>query len=78
MLTYSSAIEIRPGDRVRYHGEPALVEFLASPDDPKTAWYFEEYGHGCMLIAPVFGRAFVSKPEEYPALEFVSRGELSQ
>ena len=70
-LTYLSGPEIQPGDHVRYHGEPGRIEFLAKSGDPQTGWYFDQFGAGCMLVTPGFGRVFVNKPDE--DLEFVSR-----
>jgi hypothetical protein len=69
-LTYSSG-EVRSGDRVLYHGEPGQVEFVAKRGDPETSWYVEQFGGGCMILAPSFGRVFLSEAEE--DLEFVAR-----
>lgn len=71
-LTYASGEEIQSGDRILYHGEAGEVEFVAKPGDPETGWYVEQFGGGCMILAPGFGRVFVSKTDE--DLEFVSRG----
>jgi len=68
--TYVSGEEIQSGDRVVYHGEPGQVEFVAKPGDPETGWYVEQFGGGCMILAPSFGRVFVSKADE--DLEFVT------
>jgi hypothetical protein len=70
-LTYLSGEEIRRGDRVLYHGEPGVIEFIAEVGDPETAWYVENFGGGCMIIASGFGRVFVSEPDE--DLELVAR-----
>ena len=59
--TYTSGEEIQPGDQVIYHGERGQIEFVAVPEDPDTKWYFEEYGSSCMILAPSFGRVFVTK-----------------
>lgn len=71
LLTYSSGEEIQTGDHIVYHGEAGTVEFVAQLEDPETSWYVEQYGGGCMILAPSFGRVFVSKPDE--DLELVSR-----
>jgi hypothetical protein len=70
-LTYSTGEEIRSGDRVVYHGESGQVEFVATCGNPETAWYVDQFGGGCMILAPSFGRVFVSKADE--DLEFVTR-----
>ena len=70
-LMYISGAEIRAGDRILYHGEPAQVEFVAQRGDPATDWYVDQFGGGCMILAPSFGRVFVSIPDE--DLQFVAR-----
>jgi hypothetical protein len=72
-LKYESGEQVQAGDQVRYHNEPARIEFVAKGDDPDTAWYVEQFGGGCMIRAPGFGCVFVSKPHEDEDLEFVSR-----
>jgi hypothetical protein len=64
---YQSGEQIKPGDRVRLHGEPGEVEFVAAPD---------EHGGGVTIVEPkVFGRLFIPAPvSQYEDLEFVSRG----
>jgi hypothetical protein len=52
------------------------VEFVAAPDDPNTDWYVKQYGSGCMLLVPSFGRVFVASPGEDEELEFLERDEL--
>jgi hypothetical protein len=47
------------------------VEFVAEVGDLETGWYVEQFGAGFMVLAPSFGRVFVSKPDE--DLEFVAR-----
>jgi hypothetical protein len=42
-------------------------------EDPDTAWYVEEFGGGCMILTPGFGRVFVSDPQNDEGLKFVSR-----
>ena len=70
-LTYASGEEIRADDRVLYHGEPGQIDFVAGPGD----WEFEQFGGGCMILAPSFGRVFENEPEEAEDLEFVSRSD---
>lgn len=71
-LKYLSGVEIQANDRILYNGEAGRVEFVASPDE-ETAWYFGQYGAGCMLAVPSFGLVYAQPDED---LEFVSRGEL--
>ncbi len=68
---YTSGEEIRTGDRILYHGEASRVEFVAQRGNPETDWYVERFGGGCMILAPSFGRVFVSKPDG--DLKFVAR-----
>jgi hypothetical protein len=52
-LKYQSGEEIRKGDRVLFHRNPAEIELAASdPDDPEAAWYIQEFGGGVMLLEP--------------------------
>ncbi len=64
---YQSGDEIKAGDRVRLHGNPAEVETVqdAAGSEP----------HGIMIVEPkVFGRLFIPAPvSDYEDLEFVSR-----
>jgi hypothetical protein len=77
ILKYRSGEEIRKGDRVRFHGNPAEVELVACDrNDPEAAWHMEEYGGGVMILDPmVSGRTFIptDQIDEYEDLEFVSR-----
>lgn len=83
VLKYRTGQEIKRGDRVRFHRNPAEIEAVASvafcdPDDPATAWHLQEYGGGVMILDPmVSGRTFIPAGEipEYEDLEFVSRAE---
>lgn len=70
-LAYSSGEEIQSGDRILYHGEPGQVEFVAKRGNSETDWYVERFGGGCMILAPSFGRVFISEADE--DLEFVGR-----
>jgi hypothetical protein len=77
ILKYGSGEEIKKGDRVRFHGNPAQVEFVAcGRNDPEAAWHIEEYGGGVMILDPmVSGRTFIATDQinEYEDLEFVSQ-----
>ncbi len=83
VLKYRSGEEIRRGDRIRFHGNPAEIEAVAydaicDPDDAATAWYVQEYGGGVMILdAMVSGRTFIRAGQipEYEDLEFLSRAE---
>ena len=66
---------MQAGDRVLYGGEPSQIQFVAEADDPDTAWYVEQFGGGCMILAPSFGAIFVSDLLGDEDLEFVSRGD---
>jgi hypothetical protein len=69
-LIYVSGQEVKPGDRVLYAGEPGQIEFVAEQGHPQTGYYFEQFGAGCMILTPGYGRVF-EKPNE--DLEFISR-----
>ena len=73
---YTSGEDIRPGDYILYHGERGKVEFVAIPDDPNTDWYLQQYGSGCMILVPSFGRVFVVTLDKDEDLEFPERGDL--
>jgi len=81
-LRYQSGEEIKKGDRVLFHREPAEVELVASdPDDPVTTWYVEEYGGGVLIREPKDPNpTFITADQlpEYEDLEFVSRAEVQQ
>ena len=78
-LKYQSGEEIKQGDRVLFHGNPAEIEFVASDaNDLQAASYIEQFGGGVMVLDPrVSGRTFISANDlpEYEDLEFVSRAE---
>ena len=74
-LRYGSGEEIQAGDRVLYASEPSEIEFVATAENPDTVWYVEQFGGGCMILAPSFGSLFVSEPQDDEDLEFVSRTE---
>ena len=81
-LTYLSGEEIRAGDRILYQGHAGRVEFVVlrgergpQSDDPHVdevmEWHVEQFGGGCMVDAPNWGRIFVTEPDD--DLEFVAR-----
>ena len=78
-LKYRTAEEIKKGDCVRFHGNPAEVELVASDvsaADPKVAWHVKEFGGGVLSLDPaVSGRTFIpaDQIDEYEDLEFMSR-----
>ncbi len=82
-LHYRTGEEIKKGDRVRFHGNQAEVEFVAwgaSDSDRELAWYKEEYGGGVMISEPLaFGRAFIPSDQlaECEDLEFLERSPSS-
>jgi hypothetical protein len=73
---YQSGEQIKRGDRVRLHGEPGEIEFVADPAGDPSDWFVKEYGGGVMIAEPkVFGSLFINAPvSQYEDLEFVSRG----
>jgi hypothetical protein len=77
-VKYRSGEEIRKGDRVLFHGNPAEIEFVASdPFDPTQAWYTKEYGECITVLEPmVSGNTLIPGDHipDYEDLEFVSRG----
>ena len=80
VLKYQSGEEIRKGDRVLFHGEPARVELVARElGDPETDWFVQEYGGGVMILEKVSGRTFVSADQlpNHEDLEFVERAETN-
>ena len=80
-LTYLSGEEIQAGDRILYHGESGRIEFVVKRGertprvdevvDEVMEWYVEQFGGGCMVDAPNWGRIFVTEPDD--DLEFVAR-----
>jgi hypothetical protein len=77
ILCYQSGQEIKKGDRVLFHLRPAEIGLVVSnPDDPETAWYFDEYGGGVMVCdSNDPNPTFISTDQipEYEDLEFVAR-----
>ena len=47
VLRYRSGEEIKKGDRVLFHGNPAEIELVSTdPNDPEQAWHVSEFGGG--------------------------------
>jgi hypothetical protein len=80
ILKYRSGEEIRKGDRVLFHGNPAEIDTVAcdaNDPNPDVAWYAKELGGGVLVRDPmVSGWTFIptDQIEDYEDLEFVSRG----
>lgn len=78
-MKYPSGEEIKKGDHVRFHGNPAEIEFVASDaNNLQGVRYIQEFGSGVMVLDPmVSGSTFISRDHipEYEDLEFVSRSE---
>lgn len=76
-LRYLSGEEIRRGDRVRFHGLQAEIEFSASDlNDPEHAWFVQQYGGGVMVKdLSVSGLTFipVDQLKSYEGLVFIAR-----
>jgi hypothetical protein len=73
---YRTGEEVMAGDRVRLSNETGVIEFVADPavNEPKTAWYVQEYGGGVMISQlESLGSVFDNNPEEDEDLEFVCR-----
>ena len=77
LLKYRSGEEIKKGDRILFHGNPAEIEFVAfDPNDSEHAWHVQEFGSGVLIADPMAsGRTFIRGDSlaEYEDLEFVSR-----
>jgi hypothetical protein len=79
-LRYQSGEEIKQGDHVLFHRNPATIEFVVTEHtgDPSMDWYIEQFGGGAMVrephdLNPTFVRA--ESIPEYEDLEFVSRAQ---
>jgi hypothetical protein len=76
-LRYQSGQEIKKGDRVRFHGNPAEIEIVAcDPSDPEHAGYVKEFGGGVLISdSCASGRTFIRAESlpDYEDLEFVAR-----
>jgi len=77
LLKYQSGEEIKKGDHVLFHGNPATIEIVATdPNDPDAGWYVQEWGGGVSILDPmVSGRTFIpaDQLDECEDLEFISR-----
>ena len=81
-LRYLSGEEICTGDRVRFHGHEAQIEFAAADlGDPDHSCFVRLYGGGVMVNDPaVSGHTFipVDQLKNYEDLEFVGRDKTSR
>ena len=79
LLKYCSGVEICEGDRVRFHGHAAQIEFAAAElGDPEHGCFVQLYGGGVMVNDPaVSGHTFipVDQLKCYEDLEFVARDD---
>ena len=67
-----NAADLLVRDHILYHGESGQVEFVAIIGDADAnRWYAEQFGNGCMVLTPSFGRVFVTEDDE--ALQFLCR-----
>jgi hypothetical protein len=79
VLKYRSGEEVRKGDHVRFHGNPAQIGLVAcdsSDPDPEVAWHLKEFGGGVVVLDPTAsGRTFIPADQfnECEDLEFLSR-----
>jgi len=77
-LQYVTGEEICKGDRVRFHGHDAQIEFAAADlSDPEHSCFVRLYGGGMMVNDPaVSGHTFipVDQLKNYEDLELVARG----
>jgi hypothetical protein len=80
VLRYVTGEEICKGDRVRFHGHSAQIEFAAAElSDPEHTCFVRLYGGGVMVNDPaVSGHTFipVDQLKNYEDLELVDRGKL--
>ena len=76
-LRSTTGEEICTGDRVRFHGHEAEIEYSAADlDDPAHGCFVRLYGGGVMVNDPaVSGHTFipVDQLKNYEDLEFVAR-----
>jgi len=77
-LQYVTGEESCKGDRVRFHGHDAQIEFAAADlRDPEHSCFVRLYGGGVMVNDPaVSGHTFipVDQLKNYEDLELVARG----
>lgn len=65
-FSYRSGDDVRPGDLVRYQGEPGTVDFVVTEKvgDQSMDWYLEQFaGGGFMIAAETFGQIFVTSAD---------------
>jgi hypothetical protein len=76
---YQSGGQIKPGDRITYHGEPGEIEFVADKlvGDTALDWYVTEQGGGVMIIAENFGHVFVHDTKNDEDLILIARREAT-
>ena len=77
---YISGEEVRPGDRILFHGETGEVEFVVThlTGDASMDWYLEQHPEGgLMLTASGLGSVFVATNMIDERLKFVSRSNNS-
>jgi hypothetical protein len=79
---YQFDVEIKAGDRVKYHGDPGEIEFVVTEPtgDPAMNWHLEDHpGGGVMITAKAWGGVFLHAEDipEDEDLEFVSRAPQS-
>jgi hypothetical protein len=75
---YQSGDEVKPGDRIRYHGEPGGIEFVITEatGDPSRDWFLDEFPEGgVMLRATGFGSVFVTDTDREEDLELIARSD---
>lgn len=74
-MKYQSGEEIRKGDKVLFHREPGVIEFVADAivGDPELDWYVREHGPGVMVVEPTAGRTFISDTMDAEDLVLVAR-----
>lgn len=76
-LRYMSGEEICTGDRVRFNGHNARIEFAAADlNDPVHGCFVRLYGGGVMVDDPaVSGHTFipVDQLRKYEEMEFIAR-----
>ena len=82
IIYYLSNIEIKAGDRIKYHDDPGEIEFVVTKPigDQALDWFLEDHPDGgVMITAKVWGTVFLSAqgiPDDED-LEFVSRAPES-
>ena len=67
---------IKAGDRIRYHGDPGFVDFVATErcGDPDIDWFTDEFpGGGVMICSSTMGSVFLGLDDLGDLLEFESR-----